>query len=50
MDAYLELRLRPDPEFSADLLLNALFAKLHRALVSHGEQCGVTPPPAQGQS
>ena len=52
MDAYLELRLRPDPEFSADLLLNALFAKLHRALVSHGEgRIGVSFPdvhPAAG--
>ncbi len=52
MDAYLELRLRPDPEFSADMLLNALFAKLHRALVSHGEgRIGVSFPdvhPAAG--
>jgi CRISPR-associated endonuclease Csy4 len=37
MDAYLELQLLPDPEFPARMLMNALFAKLHRALVSHGE-------------
>lgn len=33
MDHYLELRLLPDPEFTATVLLSALFAKLHRALV-----------------
>lgn len=32
MDHYLELKLRPDPEFPATLLMNALLAKLHRAL------------------
>ena len=37
MDAYLELQLLPDPEFPPAMLMNALFAKLHRALVSHGE-------------
>ena len=36
MDHYLDVRLLPDPEFPAPLLMNALFAKLHRALVSHG--------------
>lgn len=35
MDHYLDIRLRPDPEFPAPLLMNALFAKLHRALVGH---------------
>jgi len=33
MDHYLEIRLLADPEFSPTVLLNALFAKLHRALV-----------------
>lgn len=33
MDHYQELRLRPDPEFPTTVLLSALFAKLHRALV-----------------
>lgn len=37
MDAYLELQLLPDPEFPPEMLMNALFAKLHRALVRHGE-------------
>ena len=35
MDHYLDIRLLPDPEFPAPLLMNALFTKLHRALVSH---------------
>ncbi len=37
MDSYIELQLLPDPEFPANLLMNALFVKLHRALASHGE-------------
>lgn len=37
MDFYLELQLLPDPEFPSSLLMNALFAKLHRALVLHGQ-------------
>ncbi len=37
MDAYIELQLLPDPEFPATTLMNALFAKLHRGLVSSGE-------------
>ncbi len=32
MDHYLEIRLLPDPEFKTTVLMNALFAKLHRAL------------------
>lgn len=36
MDSYIDLHLLPDPEFPATTLRNALFAKLHRALVSHG--------------
>lgn len=32
MDRYLDLTLRPDPEFPLTLLMNALLAKLHRAL------------------
>ena len=34
MDHYLDIRLLPDPEFPAPILMNALFAKLHRALVA----------------
>lgn len=37
MDSYIELQLLPDPEFPVMTLMNALFAKLHRALVSSGE-------------
>jgi CRISPR-associated endonuclease Csy4 len=37
MDHYIDIRLRPDPEFSPDTLLNALYVKLHRALVQHGQ-------------
>lgn len=33
MDAYIEIRLLPDPEFPSGFLLGALYAKLHRALV-----------------
>ncbi|WP_020680651.1 type I-F CRISPR-associated endoribonuclease Cas6/Csy4 [Marinobacterium rhizophilum] len=33
MDYYIDIHLRPDPEFGASLLLGALFNKLHRALV-----------------
>jgi CRISPR-associated endonuclease Csy4 len=38
MDAYLEIRLLPDPEFVPTTLMNALFSKLHRGLVAHGGQ------------
>lgn len=34
MDQYQDIKLLPDPEFSAPMLMNALFAKLHRALVA----------------
>ncbi|TCT20164.1 type I-F CRISPR-associated endoribonuclease Cas6/Csy4 [Thiobaca trueperi] len=33
MDHYLEITLLPDPEFAPTVLMNALFAKLHRGLV-----------------
>ncbi len=38
MDHYLDISLLPDPEFSQNHLMDALFAKLHRALVAAG--CG----------
>lgn len=45
MDSYIELQLLPDPEFPANTLMNALFAKLHRGLVSSGEgRVGVSFP------
>lgn len=33
MDHYLDIHLRPDPEFTPPLLMSALFTKLHRGLV-----------------
>ncbi|MDT0499968.1 MULTISPECIES: type I-F CRISPR-associated endoribonuclease Cas6/Csy4 [unclassified Halomonas] len=33
MDHYLDIRLRPDPDFPPALLMGALYSKLHRALV-----------------
>lgn len=38
MDHYVDITLQPDPEFPAPLLMNALFAKLHRALASPNNQ------------
>lgn len=32
MDHYLDIRVLPDPELTEDMLMSALFAKLHRAL------------------
>lgn len=47
MDSYIELQLLPDPEFPATTLMNALFAKLHRGLVSNGEgSIGISFPDA----
>ena len=34
MDSYINIQLRPDPEIAAHQLLGALYARLHRALVS----------------
>lgn len=34
MDHYVELQIVPDPEFEQATLMNALFSKLHRALVA----------------
>lgn len=33
MNFYIDIRLRPDPEFPVHVLMGALFSKLHRALV-----------------
>lgn len=47
MDWYMELRILPDPEFAETLLMNALFAKLHRALSETGRgEIGVSFPHA----
>lgn len=45
MDHYLDIRVMPDPEFKESVLMNALFAKLHRALVDVGRgEIGVSFP------
>ena len=36
MNHYIDIHLRPDPDFPAQVLLNALYAKLHKALVQLG--------------
>ena len=48
MEHYIDIKVLPDQEFSPSLLMNALFAKFHRALVEagHGE-VGVSFPQAQ---
>ncbi|SOD41656.1 type I-F CRISPR-associated endoribonuclease Cas6/Csy4 [Nitrosovibrio sp. Nv4] len=38
MNAYLEISLFPDPDFLPTTLMNALFSKLHRGLVTYGQQ------------
>lgn len=48
MDYFLEIGLRPDPEFVPSQLMNALFSKLHRALVQTGNnRIGVSFPDAR---
>jgi CRISPR-associated endonuclease Csy4 len=37
MDHYLDIKVLPDPEFVENVLMNALFAKLHRALCDVGQ-------------
>lgn len=50
MDHYLDLRLRPDPEFSPAHLMNAAFAKLHRAFVRlRNRDIGVSFPEAAAE-
>lgn len=45
MNRYIDIRLRPDPEFPSQLLMNALFAKLHRGLAKLGSgRVGVSFP------
>ncbi|ANB17783.1 type I-F CRISPR-associated endoribonuclease Cas6/Csy4 [Dokdonella koreensis] len=45
MDHYIDLTIRPDPEFPAHQLMSALYAKLHRALVNLYTDCiGVSFP------
>lgn len=45
MDHYVDLSLRPDPEFTPPVLMSALFSKLHRALVTlEADNIGVSFP------
>lgn len=37
MDHFIEIRVLPDPEFTEETLMSALFAKLHRVLGSRGK-------------
>lgn len=48
MNYYIDIKVLPDQEFTPSLLMNALFAKFHRALVEtgHGE-IGVSFPQEQ---
>lgn len=49
MDHHLDLRLLPDPEFGPLALMEALYAKLHRALAAGGcTGIGVSFPEVQG--
>jgi len=45
MEHHIDIDVRPDPEFSAHQLMNALYAKLHRALAAKNSTCiGVSFP------
>lgn len=49
MDHYLDLRLRADPEFPQHQLMDALFARLHRALVQRNSaDIGLSFPDVRG--
>ncbi|SBT18147.1 CRISPR-associated endonuclease Cas6/Csy4 [Marinomonas gallaica] len=51
MDYYLDISILEDPEFSAPILMNALFSKLHRALVEvSNHDIGVSFPDAGKKS
>lgn len=48
MNNYIDIKILPDTEFTPSLLMNALFAKFHRALVEPGYgEVGVSFPQAQ---
>lgn len=49
MDHYVDIEVQPDPEFPANQLMSALYAKLHRALVAQGgTRIGVSLPGVDG--
>ncbi len=48
MNYYIDIKVLPDPEFPAAVLMNALFSKLHRTLVETGQgEIGISFPNAQ---
>jgi CRISPR-associated endonuclease Csy4 len=48
MDQYIDLRIRPDPEFSSAQLMSALFQKLHLTLADlHSNDVGISFPEYQ---
>lgn len=48
MNYYIDIQVLPDPEFNESTLLNALFSKLHRELVSiDADNIGVSFPSAK---
>lgn len=50
MNHYADIHLRPDPEFSATVLMNALYGKLHRALAEERQnRVGVSFPAVKQQ-
>ncbi|ODC02709.1 type I-F CRISPR-associated endoribonuclease Cas6/Csy4 [Terasakiispira papahanaumokuakeensis] len=45
MDSYLDIQLRPDPDFAPHMLMSALFNKLHRTLFElHAQDIGISFP------
>ncbi len=48
MDYYVDIQLLPDPELSQPVLMSALFAKIHSALVAlNSQQMGISFPKIQ---
>lgn len=51
MDHYVDIQVRPDPEFAVNHLMSALYAKLHRALAAQTSPAiGVSFPGVGGQA
>ncbi|WP_428309621.1 type I-F CRISPR-associated endoribonuclease Cas6/Csy4 [Hydrocarboniphaga sp.] len=49
MTHHIDIRLRPDPDFASQTLMDALFSKLHRALAHRGQgDVGVSFPGYDG--
>lgn len=51
MDHYVDVEVRPDPEFGSSQLMSALYSKLHRALVvQNGQHIGMSLPDVDAQA